>query len=201
MSAVGKPGREGWLDEPNCQSCHDRASSSSTPFVRYTSVFSSGTTVRATVDTRFATNANTPAAGKSLYRFSTGHGGLQCEACHGPTHAEYPSSHDNDNVQSLALQGHTGTINECKVCHTTMPTTANGGPHGMHEVGQAWVQDHHGKAVSRTDCQQCHGTTSAGSPLAVVRTAVTLNAGNLGTKSFAAGAKVTCWSCHNGPNP
>jgi creatinine amidohydrolase/Fe(II)-dependent formamide hydrolase-like protein len=26
------------------------------------------------------------------------------------THAEYPSSHANDNVQSIALQGHTGTI-------------------------------------------------------------------------------------------
>jgi hypothetical protein len=201
MSTVGKTGRAGWLDEPSCQNCHDRASGTSTPFVRYTSVFSSGTSVRTTVDTRFATNPNTPAAGKSLYRFSTGHGGLQCEACHGSTHAEYPTVQANDNAQSLALQGHVGTVGECTVCHSTTPTTSSGGPHGMHEVGQAWVQDHHSGNVSRTACQQCHGTTSAGSPLAVVKTAKTLNAGDYGTKTFAAGDRVSCWSCHSGPNP
>jgi hypothetical protein len=201
MSAVGKPSREGWLDEPSCQNCHDRASGTSTPFVRYTSVFSTGTTVRPTVDTRFATNPNKPVTGKSLYRFSTGHGGLPCEACHGSTHAEYPSAQANDDAQSLALQGHVGTINECTVCHSAAPTTSNGGPHGMHEVGQAWVQDHHSGGVSRTTCQQCHGTTSAGSPLAVVKTAKTLNAGEYGNKTFAAGDRVTCWSCHKGPNP
>jgi hypothetical protein len=201
MSLVGKTGRQGWLDEPSCQNCHDRASSSSATFTRYTSVFSSGTTVRTNVDSRFATNPDTPAAGKSLYRFSTGHGGLQCEACHGSTHAEYPSSDANDNVQSLALQGHTGTINECTVCHSTMPTTANAGPHGMHEVGQTWVTDHHSGSVSRSTCQQCHGTTSSGSPLAVVKSRKTLNAGEFGNKTFAAGDRVTCWSCHNGPNP
>ena len=52
-------------------------------------------------DARFATNPNVPAPGFNLYRFSKGHGGLQCEACHGSTHAEYTSSHDGDNVQSI----------------------------------------------------------------------------------------------------
>ena len=45
------------------------------------------------------------AAGLSLYRFSNGHGGLQCEACHGSTHAEYPSSHVNDNLQASTCRG------------------------------------------------------------------------------------------------
>jgi hypothetical protein len=198
MSLVGKPGREGWLDEPNCQNCHDRASAGATSFSRYNSVFSSGSTVRTTIDNRFATNPDTPMAGKSLYRFSTGHGGLQCEACHGATHAEYPSSHANDNAQSLALQGHIGTLNECTVCHSTMPTTRNGGPHGMHQTGQSWVSAHQSGAHS--DCAACHGTTSAGSPLAVAKAAISLSVKGV-TKSFAAGTRITCWSCHNGPNP
>ena len=65
------------------------------------------------VDQTFATNADTPAAGLSLYRFSTGHGGLECEACHGSTHAEFPSSHRNDNIQSVEHQGHVGMLVEC----------------------------------------------------------------------------------------
>ncbi len=62
-----------------------------------------------------------------LYRFSVGHGGLYCESCHNSTHAILTSREANDNLQSLQLQGHTGTIQECQVCHITPPTT--GGPH------------------------------------------------------------------------
>ncbi|MFA5082520.1 MAG: multiheme c-type cytochrome, partial [Hydrogenophilaceae bacterium] len=51
MSLVGKAGREGWFDEPNCQSCHDKTSPTGS-FTRYTSVFSSGTTMRTIQDTR-----------------------------------------------------------------------------------------------------------------------------------------------------
>ncbi len=86
MSAVGAPGRQGWLDEPGCQSCHPGQNT------RYTDAFENGQP-RVPATTRFATNSNAPAAGLSLYRFSKGHGGLACEACHGSTHAEYPSSH------------------------------------------------------------------------------------------------------------
>ena len=80
--------------------------------------------------------------GFSLFRFSKGHGGLQCEACHGATHAEYPSVEANDNVQSIALQGYAGTVTECKTCHTSVPNTTTGGPHGMHTIGDAWVSQH-----------------------------------------------------------
>src|SRR6516162_9737777 len=98
--------------------------------------------MRAPADATFATTPNTPAAGLSLYRFSIGHGGLQCEACHGSTHAEFPSTHRNNNLRNQALQGHAGVMAECTTCHTTLPQTINGGPHGMHPIGQAWVGRH-----------------------------------------------------------
>ncbi len=98
MTKVGDATRKGWLDEPACQSCHNGGQ-------RGTSALdASGNLVRP-ADTTFATTPNQPAAGVSLYRFSIGHGGLACEACHGSTHAEYPSSHASDNLQSIDLQG------------------------------------------------------------------------------------------------
>lgn len=73
--------------------------------------------------TQFAENAGV------LYRNSKGHGGLYCEACHNSTHAILPSRENNDNLQSIALQGYAGTIgrDRCTVCHLTQPTS--GGPH------------------------------------------------------------------------
>ena len=57
MSAVGQHGRVGWLEEPNCQACHQDGK-------RYeTAVTDMQTgTLRAALDTRFATNPNTPAS-------------------------------------------------------------------------------------------------------------------------------------------
>jgi hypothetical protein len=207
MSTVGSSTRNGWLDEPNCQNCHDKTSGSNT-FSRFTSVFASGTTVRTTIDSRFATNANMPASGKSLYRFSKGHGNLQCEACHGATHAEYPSSHANDNVQSMTLQGHIGTLAECTTCHATVPTTTSGGPHGMHTVGQSWISSHKKAAESAgatrktgTDsCATCHGSDYKGTFLSKAWSARSFSVEGK-TKTFAAGTMVSCYSCHNGPNP
>ncbi len=64
-----------------------------------------------------------------LYRNSVGHGGLYCEACHGSPHAILPSTQPNDNIQNIALQGHAGTLNDCRVCHAQVP--AGPGPHGI----------------------------------------------------------------------
>ena len=201
MSWIGRSGREGWLDEPNCQSCHDLSAATGN-FTRYTSVFSSGTTPRTIQDTsgRFATNTNTPATGYSLYRFSKGHGNLQCETCHGSTHAEFPSSHASDNAQSLSLQGHIGTVAECFVCHATVPTTTTGGPHGMHTVGQAWLSAHRSAAQSGSStCAVCHGTNYRGTPLSKTTMARSFQVEN-GSKTFSAGQQVGCYDCHNGPN-
>jgi hypothetical protein len=58
----------------------------------------------------------------ALYRESTGHGGIYCEACHDSTHAITPSREANDTIKFLQLQGHAGTLVKCTVCHATTPT-------------------------------------------------------------------------------
>lgn len=194
MTAVGKPTRVGWLQEPTCQACHFDGK-------RTTNALDAAGNLVKPADTRFATNANVPAAGFDLFRFSKGHGGLQCEACHGATHAEYPSSHENDNLQSIALQGYAGTIRECTVCHATTPTAATGGPHGMHPIGQSWVGRHGDLAENNSSqCAYCHGSDYRGSPLSQVKVARTYST-ERGTRSFAAGQAVGCYDCHNGPRP
>jgi uncharacterized protein (TIGR03437 family) len=198
MSKVGASSRQGWLDEPDCQSCHTGTATINSGGIRLTSVFDSSGNMRTPADTRFATNANTPASGLSLFRFSTGHGGLACEACHGSTHAESPSSHANDNVQSIALQGYAGPLGECTVCHSTISTSGaiNGGPHTMHIVGNTWLNQHPRNVSSA--CQSCHGSDYRGTVLSRAFTSRTLNA--FGGRQVFRGATVGCWLCHNGPN-
>ena len=64
-----------------------------------------------------------------LYRNSQGHGGLYCEACHDSTHAIAPSREPNDAYKFVELQGHAGTLAECRACHASTP--AGAGPHGL----------------------------------------------------------------------
>lgn len=187
MSNVGAAGRIGWLAEPTCQSCHSNG--------QRLIVTQSGSQ-----DTRFATNPDTPMPGTSLFRFSKGHGGLQCEACHGATHAIYPSTEPGDNYQSLALQGHTGTIAECSVCHSPVPETASGGPHGLHTVGQSWVSMHEEIAEhGSSQCAPCHGNTFRGGLISQTSMSRNFQIED-GRISFAAGHAVSCYDCHNGPN-
>jgi hypothetical protein len=187
MADVGNTARTGWLDQPNCQACHHDGK-------RETVGVNANGKPKVWTDTRFATNPNTPGAGFSLYRFSKGHGGLQCEACHGATHAEYPSTHAQDNALSIGLQGHAGTVAECNACHATMPTTVTGGPHGMHTTGDAWVKSH--EDASKTGCTSCHGADYRGTPLSEIKIGKRIN-----NKNFAAGHQIGCYDCHNGPNP
>jgi hypothetical protein len=196
MTNVGDPNRVGWLEEPTCQACHFNGKRT------LTAVKPDGSPVVVT-DTRFATNPNVPMAGFSLFRFSKGHGGLQCEACHGSTHAEYPSSHANDNVQSITLQGYAGTIRECKVCHASNPLSATGGPHGMHTIGATWVDKHESYVESggASQCAYCHGSDYRGSDLAQVKATRTFETKSGSTRTYSAGQKVGCYDCHNGPNP
>jgi hypothetical protein len=189
MNDVGSATRTGWLDQPNCQVCHQDGQ-------RHESALVNGS-LRSVLDNRFATNANTPAPGKSLYRFSTGHGDLQCSSCHGSTHAIFPTSHAADNVYSENLQGHSGTVAECTSCHTTVPTTTTGGPHGMHTVGQSWVKSHEDVAENNAaQCTTCHGADYKGSVLSKTFTARSFNADGQ-TKNYAKGAVVGCYDCHN----
>jgi hypothetical protein len=195
MTKVGAATREGWLTEPNCQACHHDG-------VRDISAVDASGNLIAHTDKRYATEPDQPAVGFSLFRYSKGHGNLQCESCHGATHAEYPSTEANDNVQSISLQGYAGTVHECTVCHSTVPLTGNGGPHGMHTIGNAWVSGHEdmiGKSGGTASCAYCHGADFRGSPLSAVKAAKTFNSGNGRTISYVAGQNVTCYDCHDGP--
>jgi hypothetical protein len=200
MSTVGASTRLGWVDEPQCGNCHSGTATDNSGLIRFLTAFDANGSLRTPKNTTFATNADTPAAGLSLYRFSKGHGGLQCSACHGSTHAEFPSSHRNDNLQSWRLQGHVGVLADCTTCHKTMPNTINGGPHGMHPIGASWVGSH-GDAIERggwSSCTTCHGTDLRGTVLSRAQGDRTF-ATEMGTKKFARGMEIGCYSCHNGP--
>ncbi|MEI8289125.1 MAG: PKD domain-containing protein [Verrucomicrobiota bacterium] len=200
MSTVGSANRVGWFMEPNCASCHTGTATSNNGQIRYTSVFTdTNFTVRSAVNQTFSTQPNIPAKGISLYRFSSGHGGLQCSACHGSTHAEFPATHANDNVRNIKIQGHAGVMVECTACHTTSPTNYAGGPHGMHPVGSAWVSAHPNfvNATGSAQCQACHGADYRGTVLSRMQADRTLSA--FGTKTFFRGALVGCYTCHQGP--
>jgi hypothetical protein len=62
-----------------------------------------------------------------LYRFSTGHNGIYCEACHDSTHAIAPSAQSKDGLKFIQLQGHAGPLDTCTTCHLTQSTGNN--PH------------------------------------------------------------------------
>ncbi len=200
MQAVAKHGREGWVDEPNCQSCHQEGE-------RYTEAVTDMTsgTLRDAIDKRFATEQtilepNHP----RLYKFSTSHGGVGCAACHGAQHAIYPSALPEENQQNITLQGYAGTLRECGVCHKNekIPTISDG-PHGMHSIGQPWV-DMHGSVVLRNgtnDCKVCHGQNLEGTFLSETGTTRTFKLGvTQTTVTFEAKERVSCQKCHTAQN-
>jgi hypothetical protein len=99
----------------------------------------------------FVAEVNT---GTALYRNGLGHGGLSCPACHGPAHAQVPSSKDADNYQALQYQAKALSLGSCKVCHST---SKGGGLNGVVEA--------HGGSVP-TACAVCHtGPITTTNPL------------------------------------
>jgi hypothetical protein len=199
MQALAGRDRQPWKDLPTCQSCHTGHALSNSGELRFTSSFDVNGKVRMAADPIFASNPDTPAVGLSLYRESTGHGGLACAACHGTTHAEYPSRGGNDDVQAVALQGHGGTVADCQVCHSATLNTVTGGPHTMHPVDQNWVRRHSDAAERGAEgCQTCHGADYSGTVLSRA----------LGERTFQVygqpvtywqGYQVGCSNCHDGP--
>jgi hypothetical protein len=91
-----------WLHEPRCDTCHVRIG---------------------------AGGVNDFQQNQALYRMSSSHGGIYCEGCHDSTHAIAPSSQPRDALKFIDLQGHTGKLDLCTVCHSTWPTGP--GPHGV----------------------------------------------------------------------
>ncbi len=133
-------------------------------------------TINSSPGSRFAENQAVNQKGQTvdvLYRLSKGHGGVMCEGCHGSTHAIYPNPNPlaNDNVASNQLQGHRGSITECKTCHTTDLGITLGGPHGMHPVGGTSFTNggHEDLAENNPDaCRTCHGQNGQGTVLSKV---------------------------------
>ena len=197
VSYVGANGtRNPWIIEPACQMCHNASQ-------RYTSTFDTNGLWRVTTDQTFATNPNVPVNGADLYRYSKGHGNVFCAGCHGSTHAEYPSLQANDNVYPTKLQGYVAKITECSTCHaSTLTASANGGPHGVHIVGQAWVNAHPDYVDSHgyQSCAYCHGSNYKGLAMSAAKTARTFNTDDGGKKTFPANHQFSCYDCHNGPN-
>jgi autotransporter-associated beta strand protein len=199
MRQVGSASRTGWLDEPSCQQCHTGTAISNNGSIRYPSAFEPSGQPRVAVNQTFATNANTPSAGHSLFRYSSGHGGMKCAACHGSPHAEYPAG-ANDNVQSAATQGHVGVLAECITCHAVSPSRSRwaSGPHSLHPMGSTWIGSH--DDYENTDaCHACHGTDHRGTVLSEMQATRTLNT-KTSTESatFWRGYRIGCYSCHNG---
>ncbi len=109
------------------------------------------------------------------------HGNVSCAACHGAAHAIWPNRdpNANDNVTARQLQGHTGTILECSVCHSAdaflkkedldggvyMGVSAGvlGGPHNLHPINDPiWWKEAtgqtNGKGGWHNDYAQLSGT-------------------------------------------
>lgn len=206
-----------WANEPGCQSCHtgDALSNlSSSPNVvkasdgirllqAYLANDANAKPIIA-VNRRFAENVN---SGKQvLYRLSSGHGGVFCEGCHGSTHAEWPNANpfSNDNMSAKQLQGHTGPIAECTVCHTSGSLPLNlDGPHGMHPVNDArWIGGHEDFVKTQTSldsCRTCHGATLDGSVLSRMAETRTFSVEDRGLVTLAKGAQIGCANCHSKP--
>jgi len=203
MTDVGRSGRVGWLDQPSCQNCHSGDAVTNSGAIRYTSVFDATGSPRTPASDVFATDADVPSQGWDLYRFSTGHGDLQCSACHGPPHAIYPTENPNDNVQNELLQGHEGTLTDCNACHDGRTRAQSlGGPHGMHPVTIDWVDDDHAEIVENTgsaQCRTCHGTDYRGTVLSLVQGSRSFNT-RYGVKQFERGQRIGCYNCHDGPD-
>lgn len=203
LSAVGEPGRIGWLDQIGCQNCHTGSATHNSGQIRYLSAFDGAGQPRAAADPLFATTPDVPAPGFSLYRFSSGHGGLQCSACHGPPHAIYPTDFENDNLQMMQLQGHPGSLTDCNVCHQSLEDDEIDGPHGMHPVDLKWVRDNHKDAVGQRGlghCQSCHGADLKGTVLSRAQGDRVYDTRDFGVKSFWRGFQVGCYACHDGPD-
>lgn len=199
-----------WANEPKCQSCHVGDAVTIQTMNRTDMIVASDGIRLAQAYTKtmasqsVLTNIQTPtsrfAENNSLYRLSKGHGGVMCKACHGSTHSEWPVPNvgltgANDNVAATQLQGHTGTIAECSVCHTgSLPNNLNG-PHGMHKVNDAnFINGGHESLAenNRNSCRACHGQAGQGTVLSRVAADRTLR-GHFLPK----GTPVTCTLCHS----
>lgn len=193
-----------WQDEPKCQSCHtgDALDHLGDALILSTAFDPDDPAAEPTIasNQRFAENPGT------LYRNSTGHGGVACSSCHGSPHAIWPVADPtaNDNITPTQLQGHAGTISECGTCHmpASLPLTLEG-PHGMHNItDERWNLEHEEfYEDDPASCQACHGLTLEGTVLSKTATDRVLRADDDGqTITLAKDTMVACDTCHEMPD-
>jgi len=245
-SADGNKYRQSYFDQPDCGSCHtgiggepvlktafDPRDPSATPLRPKTERFaipeSQFSYVRQDFDAKdkfYPTKIN---INTRLYRWGKDtHGKVACAACHGSSHAIWPNRDPkaNDNVTALQLQGHTGSVSECSVCHTKdafkrgqVDKNGDGilaGPHGMHPVNDpSWYAGAtdssgkfipggwHGKYIWRPgkdggeQCSACHGADHKGTRLAKVPVDREYRDHTGKLRGrLKAGEQVTCALCH-----
>ena len=98
-----------------------------------------------------------------LYRLSKGHGGVYCAGCHDSPHAIAPSREPADAIKFIGWQGYAGNLDNCIVCHSTLPDEA--GPHGE-LAGElpffALAPDGIGSGAPATELVYTHTITNAG---------------------------------------
>ena len=214
-----------WANMPGCGSCHAgdaldnmhaNVDTLGSPYdaIRLMQAWKIGDSRAAPIvptNRRFAEPVVAATGNPQLYRVSTGHGGVMCEACHGSTHAIFPNANPdaNDNVASRQLQGHTGKIGECDTCHTGDLGNTLNGPHGMHPVGAAGRNfangGHEHLAENNPNaCRACHGQNGEGTVLSAMFTDRVLSCdertafcSNGGSQLFPSGYQVTCTDCHD----
>jgi hypothetical protein len=213
-----------WANQPGCGSCHTGDAMDNmhadndtigSPFdgIRLMQAWLVGDAKATPIvpdNKRFAEPVVAATGNPQLYRVSTGHEGMLCEACHGSTHAIFPNANPkaNDNVASIQLQGHTGTISECSTCHTGDLGGTLDGPHGMHAVGSAgekFAEEEHEKVAEDNPdaCRACHGQNGEGTVLSAMFTNRTLECKDETFfcpdgkhQLFPQGHQVSCTDCH-----
>jgi hypothetical protein len=92
-------------------------------------------------------------------------------------------------------------ISECSTCHTAaVPSTVDGGPHGLHPLGAEWVERHGDFAEEggALRCRACHGLDYRGTELSRAQADRTLRS-DFGTRRLWRGFQVGCYLCHLGP--
>ena len=169
MSRVGAGTRQGWLDEPACQSCHTGTATHNNGQIRYTTVFDANGQPRVAMDQTFATNPNTPASGHLALSLLDGSRRPPVRGVSRLDARGVPELARQRQRPERWRQGHVGTLVECAPATAASPATVNGGPHGMHPVGQSWVSAHgdavEGGNASLADCAVCHGADYRGTVL------------------------------------
>lgn len=102
VDTAGINPRTAWHGQTDCLVCHEEFEAP-------------------TGDSGFNTWTTRP---EDLYRMRTDYAGVRCPACHGPTHAMYPSfnpiERDRDNIQPLQYgrsRAPIGSDMNCAVCH------------------------------------------------------------------------------------